>query len=639
MNVGIGLVAVAAIAASAQIALQNPSSPETSTSTTVFSTQVKTSDAGVIERQASLNVSMASSRGLEPSPTKSDAVVPIDWNALPSGMPNSADSDRVKGILNNTNKYALTTWWNTAKDFDSQTAAYLDFGGIDEANIRPAASEAFALAVSIKLGAYDPASTGVSLASARAITLKLIRSVAYRHRVNTSAGWGNAWQSGLWASLAGTAGWLMWDELSVGDQELVRKMVEYESTRFVGYKVPYYRLPDGSIVTAGDTKAEENSWNATILQLATAMMPGHRFHRAWMFKDIELMMSAYARPADLANSTVINGMPVSDWIRGSNANDDYTAINHDRIHPDYMITVHQNISASLIFPLAGIQAPKSAFFNAAGIFNALVDENFTSRDSYPGTNIKIYAPGGTIFLPGSGDLYYPQGNDWGTHRRMNAILIDGLADAFSFDLGASIKGSVWEPLHGEKQVSYQARFTDGRTFGASSEDIYPGREEAVAMLAAKAWWTKWIKAKNLVGTTNQSVAIVVDNKDAGFSVVSGTWATATLPDQLGLDHRSISPGTGVNRVRFVPRVPTYGPYEVYAWWPVGSANASNARYSISHTGGISTVVRDQRTGGGKWVSLGNFTFSSGTGNYIELDDKADGRVKADAVLIKPVGTP
>ena len=74
-------------------------------------------------------------------PPVSVTVVPINWSVLNKGLPTDANSVRMGSILNNTNRYALTTWY-TAKGYASssqQAANYLDFGGTDETHIRPAA--------------------------------------------------------------------------------------------------------------------------------------------------------------------------------------------------------------------------------------------------------------------------------------------------------------------------------------------------------------------------------------------------------------------------------------------------------------------------------------------------------------------
>jgi hypothetical protein len=301
--------------------------------------------------------SVASALGV---PVVSAAVRPISWSALNATVPTNANALRLRDILRNANEYGLTTWWNTVKNFDEQSGSYLDFGGNGEHSVRPAAGEALAVTVALKLGAYDAGITGVSDAAAQAIALKLVRSLAFRHLSNSSGGWGNVWQSALWTALTGTAGWLLWDDLPDTDREYVRRMVEYEADRFIGSRVPYFRNDAGAVQSSGDSKAEENSWNATVLQLATAMMPEHPRADAWMFKNAELMISAYARPSNTTNtSSLFHGRSLAWWLRGSNANEDFTVINHSRIHPDYMITVTQNLRAGLIYPMARLPTPKA----------------------------------------------------------------------------------------------------------------------------------------------------------------------------------------------------------------------------------------------------------------------------------------
>src|ERR1019366_4840221 len=133
---------------------------------------------------------------------------PIDWSAFTAGLPSDPNSQRVAAILRNACKYALTTWW-TNKYAAQDAAYYLDLGGTDETHIRSPAMEAYGLAVALQTGIYDPALTGVSVADARNRTLKMVRSLGYRHLVNQAGSWGNDWQSALWSGLAGTAGWML----------------------------------------------------------------------------------------------------------------------------------------------------------------------------------------------------------------------------------------------------------------------------------------------------------------------------------------------------------------------------------------------------------------------------------------------
>ncbi|WNR46033.1 golvesin C-terminal-like domain-containing protein [Paenibacillus roseipurpureus] len=561
-------------------------------------------------------------------------VTPIAWSTFTAAAPTDADTARIRSILVNSNKYALTEWYPTVKNYDAQTGTYLSFGGTAEDNIRPSASEAIALAASLKLGAYDAAVTGVSVSSATAIANKLISSLAYQHAANTSGGWGNHWQSALWASLAGTAGWLMWDDLSVTDREYVRKMVEYEANRFNTYTVPYYRNASGTIVIAGDSKGEENSWNAMILQLATSMMPNHPNYLTWMNKNVELMLSAFARPSDVTNNTIINGKSVATWIKGSNINEDGTMVNHNIIHPDYMATAIQNGNAALLYTLAGKATPSAALFNLDIVYDTMVDLNFTAGTNIPpgGT---VAAPGGTIFVDGGSDIYYPQGNDWGIGRRMNFAHLDAQARALGYDTLASQKGAYWEPYHAQKVLDMQTRYTDGHTYSGNSEDTYGGREEWVAQHAGRAFLTKWISAQNKYTLTNEapSMEIIVDNSDGGVTKSSGWLSSSTSSLRIGSDYlQDGNTNKGALNATFTPVLPVTGTYSVYVYYNAAANRANNVPFTITHASGTASVGVNQQINGGTWVQLGTYTFNSGsTGSVTISNTGTSGYVIADAV--------
>lgn len=426
-------------------------------------------------------------------------VVPIRWATFHTGRSPDPDVLRVRSILVNANRYALTTWWRQ-KGFHRQSDPYLSFGGTEERYIRPSTNEAFALAVSLKTGAYDPKHTGVPTAVAKERTLRLIRSLAYRHTANTPGGWGDQWQTALWASSAGFAGWLFWDGLSPTDRQYVQRMIEREANRFKDYRVPYFSNRLGKIVSPGDTKAEENAWNARVLQLATAMMPQHPRQELWQAKMLELMLSAFARPSDTASPRPFHGRTLAEWLRGSNVGNDGSVVNHGRIHPDYFASVTDNIHIALPYTLAGLPVPRAAFFNADLMYHALVDRSFS---------------GGTIYQTQSSDVRYPEGTLWGTRRRMQFALLDIQARIFGFDRKASKNGAYWEPLHTQAVLTMQQRSKDGRTYQTRGEDTYPGREEWVADLAAQAYLTKWLAPQGRYATTGEPQFPVSTTASAG----------------------------------------------------------------------------------------------------------------------------
>ena len=123
---------------------------------------------------------------------------------------------------------------------------------------------------------------------------------------------------------------MLWDKLDAETHKMVQTLVIDEADRFIapGYKVPYWTAPDGHVNTPGDTKAEENAWNATILQLAVAMMPHHPHIERWKHICSELMISAFSLKSDLQNDKIVDGKPVRDWLHGFNVRDDGAVINH-----------------------------------------------------------------------------------------------------------------------------------------------------------------------------------------------------------------------------------------------------------------------------------------------------------------------
>ena len=430
-------------------------------------------------------------------------VAPINWQGLDKGYPADAASQRVLAILRNANKYALTVWWTEARKYAVQDGSpHLDFGGTGEQVIRPPCEEAFSLAVSLRLGLYDPAATGVPAADAEATTLRLVRSLAFWHRANAPGGWGGSWQSAAWAAWCGQAGWLLWDKLPPADQTNLRDMVASEADRFLEYKVPYYQDRTGRIVSPGDTKCEENAWNATILQLATAMLPRHAHSAAWTRKNLELMLSAHARHSDVARSDLINGQPLSAWLNGSNANEDGTVVNHGRVHPDYMVSGLFEFSPVGVCVLAHQPVPRAAFFNLAVTYRALTDLAFVPGSTPYPVGGPVRPPGGTIYPAGEGDIYSPQGNDWGGRRLLNFLCADVLADAFGLDALSTTRAADWETRHARVVLDMQGRFTDGRTYGAASEDTFHSREEWVAQKAASACLLKWAVHQGKVETSD-----------------------------------------------------------------------------------------------------------------------------------------
>jgi hypothetical protein len=347
--------------------------------------------------------------------------------------------------------------------------------------------QAQGIATVIKLGLYDAGYTGVSERAALDICARLVRSVARQHKVNFENGWGSdrsgEWQGDFWAAVAGQAGWLTWELYDDNDKELIRKMVEWEANRRMIYTAPYYRKKDGTLVTQGDTKAEENAWNSNVLFLACAMMPHHDNCNKWYEKALELAISAYSHPKDVDSEAIVNGRPLKEWLNGSNTEDNYAVVNHNRIHPDYMAAATLNLWNASILTLGGKPTPEGVFHNVDKVYRALVEWEYPSPP--------YAAPGGTMYQAGNAEFYFPQGNDWGPCRYLTHGAFSAEVHAYGLDAKLSRNGAYWENIFLRRTQELQSRFDDGHMFGDAKECTYSLREEQMTHENAKALWAKW----------------------------------------------------------------------------------------------------------------------------------------------------
>lgn len=408
------------------------------------------------------------------------SISPAVWNR-PS--PEGSFVEEMRYMLRLNNKYTLNKWYRDVKHLQEQTGEYFDFGGKTEHFIRPVGHHCFTLAVCLKLQVYDSSVTHVSVEDASDIVVKLIRSAAYRHKVNCGeAGWGDQWQSALWASQIAQAAWIMWNKLSASDQEQVCRMMVHEADRFMDYKVPYYRDVEGNIISKGDTKAEENAWNSNILSIATAMMPHHAHFDRWMQKNIELQVSAYAMPEDIQKTTLVDGVPLNKLLKGSNMNSDGTVINHNIMHPDYMTAFMHNVINAWVYELAGKQALQASLYNGDIIYRALTERLFNGKTMYLKT-----ADGKASSL-----IYFPEGNDWGGKRQANYWLMDVMSHLYGWDNGASVGAKEWAAVRNKEMIFMLNRDTTGQYYQEVQEDKFPSREEWFGSHIAWGYLGLWL---------------------------------------------------------------------------------------------------------------------------------------------------
>ena len=94
-----------------------------------------------------------------------------------------------------------------------------------------------------------------------------------------------------------------------------------------------------------------------------------------------------------------------------------------------------------------------------------------------------------------------------------------------------------------------------------------------------------------------------------------------------------SSGNGSSTANWTPNIGVGGKYEVFEWHPASANHASKAPYVIKHANGENRIEVDQTKNGGQWNSLGIYDFTIGTSGYVQLSNKANGMVIADAIKL------
>ncbi|WP_316784907.1 hypothetical protein [Pedobacter frigiditerrae] len=426
-------------------------------------------------------------------------VQPINWGKFNKKAPNNKIANNVKTTLLHANRFALTTWYKDLKNYQQDSTGYLDLKSkskVNEYRYRFPAAMSFGIAIAIKTGIYDQTVTGVSLQGAKEKTLLMIRSIAYDHKINnTRKVWGGDWQAAHWAYYTGYGAWLLWDDFSPKDQSNILKMMIAEADRFLPTAPLYYKDSTGKVIFKGDSKIEEDAWNAELLYLAAVMLPNHPNSNKWLHKAVEYLIAATSLPSDLNNLRIIHGQPVSSWVKGYNMEEPGFVINHGIIHPMYNALASM-INAPIVFSLAKRPTPEAARFNLDKIYYSVTTHRFSSPP--------YKAPGGTMYQEGKADVYYPEGSDWGLGVYDTYANLDIAAFTYGWDnLSLKHKGEYWAKLHVDKVLEQQQRFADRHTYMGDQENSYLGREEAIASRMGSAWMTIWLQ---------QQVPVVYEDK-------------------------------------------------------------------------------------------------------------------------------
>ena len=152
------------------------------------------------------------------------------------------------------------------------------------------------------------------------------------------------WESSLWAMSVAYSAFFQWDKLSDTQKDHIYQLLKAECN----YEL-HRTIPTGY---AGDTKAEENGWEADVLAVTLGLFPNDPLAPQWFERLREFAINSYSHKDDAKDTTIIdpqyNNKTVKDLYKGQNLYDDFTLQNHHYFHTSYQNVVIQELGEAAL---------------------------------------------------------------------------------------------------------------------------------------------------------------------------------------------------------------------------------------------------------------------------------------------------
>ena len=202
------------------------------------------------------------------------------------------------------------------------------------------------------------------------------------------------WESSLWAMSVAYSAFFQWDRLSDTQKGYVKALLKAECN----YEL-HRSIPTGY---AGDTKAEENGWEADVLAATLGLFPDDELAPQWFARLREFAVNSYSHADDALNHTIIDPdydqTTVADLYLGQNLYDDYTLQNHNYFHTSYQNVVIQELGEAAL---------------ALKLFQTtLYGKEKWKTNALMHNNDKVQKEVLNWLALADGELAMPNGNDW-----------------------------------------------------------------------------------------------------------------------------------------------------------------------------------------------------------------------------------
>lgn len=154
----------------------------------------------------------------------------------------------------------------------------------------------------------------------------------------------HTWESSLWAMGVAYSAYFLWDKLSDTQRGYVKALLKAECN----YELER-SIPTGYI---GDTKAEENGWEACVLAATLGLFPDDDLAPRWFDRLRQFAINSYSHADDATDNTVVDpgydAKTVADLYVGQSLYDDYTLQNHNYFHTSYQNVVIQELGEAAL---------------------------------------------------------------------------------------------------------------------------------------------------------------------------------------------------------------------------------------------------------------------------------------------------
>ena len=202
------------------------------------------------------------------------------------------------------------------------------------------------------------------------------------------------WESSLWAMSVAYSAFFQWDKLSDTQKNYIYKLLKAECNYELNRSIP--------TGYAGDTKSEENGWEADVLAVTLGLFPNDELAPKWFARLREFAINSYSQKDDATDATIIDPdydkKTVKDLYKGQNLYDDYTLQNHNYFHTSYQNVVIQELGEAAL---------------ALKLFQKeLYGEEIWKTNALMHNNDKVMKEVLYWLAIADGELAMPNGNDW-----------------------------------------------------------------------------------------------------------------------------------------------------------------------------------------------------------------------------------